>query len=160
MRGVRIDVRAASPFTTETVLAALESIEVNGTRVLVQRYGAANRPLREALEKRGAVVGEIATYRWAVPADTRPVVALLEALQAGRVHAVVFTSAVQVRNLHTIAELAGFAQELSGLLQKTIIASIGPVCSRTLREYGISPSLEAEPPKLGPLFAALEAALR
>jgi uroporphyrinogen-III synthase len=37
---------------------------------LVQRYGAANQLLRETLQGRGARVDEIATYRWALPADT------------------------------------------------------------------------------------------
>jgi uroporphyrinogen-III synthase len=158
-RKVRIDVRASAPFTTETVLAALESVDLAGTRVLVQRYGAANRPLRETLEQRGAQVREIATYRWAVPSDTRPLLALLEALQAERVDALVFTSAIQIRNLHTVAERSGYAEDFAQLLNKTLVASIGPVCSRALREFGVSPALEADPPKLGPLISALDAAL-
>ena len=71
-RGVRIDVRAPSPFTTETVLGAIAGIALDAAPVLVQRYGATNQSLRDALEARGARVKEIATYRWAVPADTRP----------------------------------------------------------------------------------------
>ena len=55
-REVRIDVRAATPFTTETVLAAVSGIPMQGARVLVQRYGAANQLLRESLEARGAQV--------------------------------------------------------------------------------------------------------
>src|SRR5271165_5843431 len=42
-REVRIDIRAATPFTTETVLAAVSETPVRGARVLVQRYGAANQ---------------------------------------------------------------------------------------------------------------------
>jgi uroporphyrinogen-III synthase len=158
-RTVRIDIRASSPFTSETVLAALQPVEIGGTRVLVQRYGAANQLLRAGLEERGASVHEVATYKWAVPRDTRPLEGLLDALAAQRVHAVVFTSAVQIRNLHTVAERSGRAESLAALLNKTIIASIGPVCSRTLREYGVTPTLEADPPKLGPLVTALDAAL-
>src|ERR1700722_13186503 len=71
-REVRIDIRAATPFTTETVLAAVADIPMKGARVLVQRYGAANQALCAALTERGADVQEIATYRWALPADTRP----------------------------------------------------------------------------------------
>jgi uroporphyrinogen-III synthase len=40
-----------------------------------------------------------------------------------------------------------------------VIASIGPVCTRALAAHGIAASFEADPPKLGPLVAALEAAL-
>jgi uroporphyrinogen-III synthase len=159
VRKVHIDIRAASPFTTETVLDALEPVSVRGLKILVQRYGAANQRLRDALQERGASVREIATYRWEVPQNTQPLEALLDALATHRVHAVVFTSAVQIRNLHTVAERGGRAASLADVLNKTIIASIGPVCSRTLREYGVRPTFEADPPKLGPLVAALDAAL-
>lgn len=159
VREVRIDIRAAAPFTTETVLAAISEIPMQDARVLVQRYGAANQLLRETLEKRGAGVQEIATYRWALPADTQPLNRLLESLASSSVDAVVFTSAVQIHNLYAVAEQAGRASELADQLNRVVIASIGPVCSRALREHGVRPSFEADPPKLGPLIAGLEKAL-
>jgi uroporphyrinogen-III synthase len=158
-RGIRIDIRAASPFTTEMVLAALADTEVGGCSVLVQRYGAANKALAAALEARGATVREITTYRWALPQDTQPLVALIEALQHGHVDAVVFTSAVQIQHLYAVADRGGNAATLAANLNRSIVASIGPVCSRALREFGVVPTLEADPPKLGPLMAALDAAL-
>jgi uroporphyrinogen-III synthase len=158
-RQVRIDIRAAAPFTTETVLAAVSEIPVRGAQVLVQRYGEANRRLREALEARGAGVLEIATYRWALPADMRPLNELLDALAQSSVDAVVFTSAVQIHNLYAVALKAGRASDLASQLNRVIIASIGPVCSRALREHGVNPTFEASPPKLGPLVAALDEAL-
>jgi uroporphyrinogen-III synthase len=158
-REVSIDIRAATPFTTETVLAAMSEIPMQGVRVLVQRYGAANQLLRESLQARGAVVQEIATYRWGLPADLRPLNALLEALARSAVDAVLFTSAVQIQNLHAVAQKAGCAAELANQLNRIVVASIGPVCSRALREHGITPTFEASPPKLGPLVAGLESAL-
>jgi uroporphyrinogen-III synthase len=158
-REVRIDIRAATPFTSETVAAALSEMPMQGARVLVQRYGAANQALREALEGRGASVEEIATYRWALPADTRPLDEFLQALARSGVDAVVFTSAIQIYNLYAIARGTGRASELAGQLNRLVIGSIGPVCSRALREHGITPSFEASPPKLGPLVAALDQAL-
>ena len=158
-RGIRIDIRAASPFTTDTVLAALADIAVKDSSILVQRYGATNQALATALEARGATVHEIATYRWALPANTRPLVELLDALRQGRVDAVVFTSAVQMHNLYAIAQKAGNAAHLASDLNRSVVASIGPVCSRTLRDYGVAPTFEANPPKLGPLLSALDLAL-
>jgi uroporphyrinogen-III synthase len=158
-RQVRIDVRAASPFTTATVLQAIAGAALERAPVLVQRYGAANPELRNALEARGAVVTEIATYRWSLPADTQPLKDLLVALAASRVDAVVFTSAVQIHNLYAVAGALGDAASLAGLINGLVVASIGPVCSRALRAYGINPSFEANPPKLGPLVAGLCVAL-
>jgi uroporphyrinogen-III synthase len=158
-RGVRIDIKAASPFTTEMVLLALKDVAVAGTSILVQRYGETNEELTTGLRSRGATVQEIATYRWALPADTQPLTRLLEALARREVDAVVFTSAVQIHNLHSMAEKAGSAADLAANLNRALVASIGPVCSRALRHYGIEPALEASPPKLGPLMTALDLAL-
>jgi uroporphyrinogen-III synthase len=158
-RAIRIDIRASAPFTTETVLAALSEVEIKDLSILVQRYGAANQELRSGLEARGARVQEIATYRWALPQDTQPLVDLLGALAGGQVDAVVFTNAVQMHNLYAVALQSGTAAHLATQLNRSIIASVGPVCSRALREYGVNPTLEASPPKLGPLLAALDAAL-
>jgi uroporphyrinogen-III synthase len=158
-RGVRIDVRAASPFTTEKVLAAVAGVALEGALVLVQRYGEANRPLCQALAARGATVQELATYRWALPADTGPLEKLLDELASSRVDAMVFTSAVQVQNLYAVAARSGRAGQLANLMKDLVVESIGPVCSRALIEHGIKPSFEANPPKLGPLVAALDDAL-
>jgi uroporphyrinogen-III synthase len=159
-RGVRIDVRASTPFTTETVLEAIGDIPLDHAAVLVQQYGAANRLLRESLEARGAMVREIATYRWALPQDVGPLANLLDALAASRVDAIVFTSAVQIQNLSAVAAMRGDASTLAAQLNRLIVASIGPVCSRALRAHGIIPTVEADPPKLVPLVAVLESALR
>ena len=158
-RGVRIDIRAASPFTTERVLDALAHVAVTGASVLVQRYGETNQALAAGLRSRGATVHEIATYRWALPADTQPLLTLLDELARGRVDAVVFTSAVQIHNFYSMAEKAGGAADLAKNLNHSIVASIGPVCSRALRHYGVEPTVEASPPKLGALMAALDTAL-
>jgi uroporphyrinogen-III synthase len=74
------------------------------------------------------------------------------------VAAVLFTSAVQVKHLFVVAERMGRA-DLPRLLRDLIVASVGPVCSRALEERGIKPTFEADPPKLGPLIAGLQAAL-
>jgi len=158
-RGVRIDIRAPSPFTSETVLAAIAGVSIEGARVVVQRYGEANRKLCEALDARGAAVQEIATYRWALPGDVGPLEKLIDALADKSVDAVVFTSAVQVKHLFAVAERMGRTALLPGLMRGLIVASIGPVCSRALGEQGIAPTFEADPPKLGPLVAGLKAAL-
>jgi len=157
-RGVRIDRYAGDPFTTREVIASLEDLPLQGERVVVQRHGAANVELDRALEARGATVAEIPTYRWALPADTAPLLALIGALERDELHAVVLTNAEQVRNLFAVAERAGRAPALRAALNRTLVASIGPVASAALREAGVEVSLEASPPKLGALMSALDQA--
>ena len=157
-KGVRIDRSAADPFTTTEVLASFKDLSLRGERVIVQRHGAANVELDRALEARGADVVEIPTYRWALPADTAPLEALIGALERDEVHAVALTNAEQVRNLFAVAG-AGRAERLRAALNRTLVASIGPVASAALRDAGVEVGLEASPPKLGALLAALEARL-
>ena len=156
---MRIDVSAADPFTTHEVLAALATTPLEGARAIVQRYGVTNVDLEEALKARGAEVLEIPTYRWALPDDTGPLVLLMDALAGRAVDAVAVTNAAQVHNLFAIAEQLGRTESLRADLNRTLIASIGPVASGALRQFGVNVGLESSPPKLGPLIAALDAAL-
>ena len=152
-RKVRIDRSAADPFTTQEILAAIADVPLQGARVVVQRFGAQNVELDRALEARGATVVEIPTYRWSLPADTKPLTALAAALGRGEIDAVVFTNAEQLRNFLKVAPTAKDG------LNRTFVASIGPVASAALRAAGVGIGLEANPPKLGALLGALDAAL-
>ena len=158
-RGVRIDRSAAEPYATAQVLEALKDLPLSGERVLVQRYGETNVELEKALRAKGAEVIEVPTYRWALPEDTRPLEGLIAALRAGEVDAAVFTSASQAHNLFAVARRIGGDASLAADLNRTLVASIGPVCSAALRTHGVNIAVEASPPKLGPLVAALEKAL-
>src|SRR5712692_10136530 len=158
-RGVRIDRSAADPFTTREVLECMKDVPVRGERVIVQRYGVVNVELDKALEVRGASVIEIPTYRWSLPADTRPLAELIGALERGEMDAAVFTNAEQVRNLFAVAGQLGRAEALRAALNRTLVASIGPVASSALREAKVRVGLESSPPKLGALLSALDSAL-
>jgi len=157
-RSVRIDLSARGPYTTVEVLEAIRGVNLSGERVLVQRYGESNLGLEEGLEARGADVVEVPTYRWALPADTGPLRQLLDALGQGQIDAAVFTSASQVRNLFVVAEQSEGADRLRRQLNSVVVASIGPVCSYALKAAGVRVSLEASPPKLGPLVEMLSKA--
>ena len=158
-RKVRIDRSATDPFTTTEILQSIGDLSLKGERVIIQRYGSQNVELDRALEARGAQVTEIPTYRWSLPADTRPLEQLIGALERGEMHAAVFTNAEQVRNLFAVAKKLHKAAALKDSLNRTLVASIGPVASAALREFEITVGLESKPPKLGALMAALDTAL-
>jgi len=158
-RGVRIDRSAAEPYTTAEILDAIKDLDLKKGRAIIQRHGALNPELDRALEARGAEVMEIPTYRWSLPADTAPLENLVGALERGELHAVAFTNAEQARNLFAVAQRMGKAKELKEALNRTLVASIGPVASAALREAGVKVGLESSPPKLGPFISALDVAL-
>ncbi len=158
-RGVRIDRSAADPYTTAKVLEAIGDMDLHSARVVVQRYGVANAELDRALQARGAEVVEIPTYRWSLPPDTQPLIELVGSLERGEVDAAVFTNAEQARNLFAIGRRIGKEEPLRQALNRTLVASIGPIASAALRAAQVRVGIEASPPKLGALVKALEAAL-
>ncbi len=154
-RNVRIDLTAKEPYTTAEVLAELDANPIAGKRVVVQRYGDTNWELQGALEARGAQVTEIATYRWSLPENTKPMVDLMDALDADAVDVVCFTSASQVHNLFTVAQQLDRKEMLQAGLNRSMVASIGPVCTMALGKFGIRVDIEPHPPKLGPFISAI-----
>jgi len=158
-RKVHIDRAASNPFTTHEVLAEMHKTPLRGKRVVVQRYGETNRELQATLERNGADVTEIVTYRWGLPEDTAPLLRLIDALGRDEIDLVAFTSASQASNLFTVAQYDGKQQSLKQGLGRTLVASIGPVCSVALRKLAVRVDIEAKPLKLGPFIEAINAAL-
>jgi uroporphyrinogen III methyltransferase/synthase len=134
--GIRPD--AVPPrFTSATVAETLGSPdELSGAHVLCPRADIATPDMIEALAARGAHVEEVVAYRnVAVPPDAERIA---EMFGDEKVHWLTFTSSSTVRNFLTgldcrIMERAGVR-----------IASIGPMTSATVREFGLEPDVEAE----------------
>src|SRR5207249_6257109 len=101
----------------------------------------------------------IATYRWGLPDDAMPLQALIGALERHEIDLVAFTSAAQAVNLFAVAQQGGKEASLRQSLGRTLVASIGPVCSAALRKFAVRIDLEAKPPKLAPFIEAINAAL-
>jgi uroporphyrinogen-III synthase len=158
-RNVRIDLSANDPFTTVEVLAEMDLTALLGKRVVVQRYGETNTELQEVIEDHGGHVIEIVTYRWGLPEDCDPMLRLIDALERNEIDVVAFTSASQANNLFTVADNAGKRDSLRASLHRTVVASIGPVCTTALNKLGVTVGIEARPPKLGPLINAINDAM-
>jgi uroporphyrinogen-III synthase len=123
---------AAVP-TSAGVIEALAPLDLRGRRVGVQLYGEEpNRPLVEFLERAGATVSVVAPYVYASASDAERVVSFIEALAAGRVDAVAFTSASQVDRLWQVAREAGAEERLAAGLARVRVAAIGPIVLEAL----------------------------
>ena len=82
-----------------------------------------------------------------------------DALGRDEIDLVAFTNASQVTNLFAVAEYGDKEVSLKQSLDRTLVASIGPVCSAALRKLAVRVDIEAKPPKLGPFIEAINAAL-
>lgn len=145
--GVRADL-VPQRFVAESLADELIAQgDVRGRRFLLLRADIARPALPERLSEAGAVVNEVVAYRTKL-AEALPAAAL-EALEAGRVNWVTFTSSSTARNL---VALLGERREL---LAGVRCASIGPITSETMRELGLTVALEAERSNVAGLVAAL-----
>lgn len=157
---VRVDVVAPEPNTSEDLLAEIKGHDWRGKTVTLQHYGKPNEWLRQELQNLGAQVLEVSLYQWELPEDQGPVVAFVEALLAGQIDVVAFTSASQVHNLVAIAEAAGLGDELLRALRNgPMIAPVGPVCALGLAAYDLPVHVTPEHPMMGHLVLAIAAAL-
>ncbi len=153
--GLRPTIVVPEPNTWRELLAAIDAREsVCGRRVAVQEYGAENPELIRGLTDRGASVFRVPIYRWALPEDLGPLRAAIADLVAGRIHVALFTSAIQVEHLFRVAE-DDQRDPLRAALERVVVASIGPICTKALALHGVQVDLEPEHPKMGQLVLAV-----
>jgi uroporphyrinogen-III synthase len=135
--GLSPDLAASIP-TSAGVIETLAPLELGGRRVGVQLYGEEpNRPLVDFLEGAGAVVRAVAPYIYASASEAGAVVALIDALDAGRIDAIAFTSASQVDRLFAVAGGAGGEARLTAALARVRVAAIGPIVVEALGTRGV-----------------------
>jgi len=152
--GVRVDLAAPPPHTTDALLETLAAVDVQGASVLVQLYGEPNPALCQALAARGAQVIELAPYVWDRPADPAPILELLDALDQRRVDALLVTSQAQVDNLYAVAREHGRTPRLDGL----VIGAQGPVAAAALARHGAQATVIPPHGHMGALVLALATA--
>jgi len=159
--GVVPTVSVPEPNTWRELLLAVDAAApLANRRVAVQEYGAANTELLEGLAERGASVLRVPVYRWALPDDLEPLRQAIEAIAAGEIDVAMFTSATQVEHLFAVAG-ADRAESLRAGLGKSVVVSIGPICTEALVRHGLEPDVTPEHPKMGHLVrAAAEEASR
>lgn len=158
--GLRIDHRAPEPNTWREVLALLDQhVPLSARRVAIQEYGKPNKELEAALVERGARVMTVPVYRWALPEDLGPLRAAIQATLRGEFDVILFTSAQQFHHVLEVAAETDDALRWLSAASQTVIGSIGPTATETLRDGGLAVDIEPTHPKMGPLVReALQAA--
>lgn len=125
------------------VLEHLLSEGVRDTTVAVQLHGATTEwePIPdfcEALRGAGATVIPVPVYRWVPPADSAPMDRMIDAVIAGDLDAVTFTSAPAVAAMLMRAKENGLLDPLLQSLRDRVLAvCVGPVTSGPLDVLGV-----------------------
>ena len=119
-----------------------------GSSMLLIRAAEARDALPEALVAAGATLTIAEAYRNVVPAEAAA--QLRELFTRNPPDAITFTSASTVNNLAAILSAAQLT-----IPPATVLASIGPITTRALRELGLAPTVEAKEATIAALVQAL-----
>lgn len=151
--GVPVTLTVPEPNTWREILQAFdrnkEKVPLAGQRIAVQEHGVPSPELYAGLKDRGAEVFPVHVYEWQLPEDTAPLRDALTALTQNQIDVVLLTSSVQIHHLLKIAEEMKLRDKVLASLRRTVVASIGPVTSETLRGLGIAVDMEPSHPKMG-----------
>src|SRR2546429_9610626 len=88
-------------------------------------------------------------YQWVLPEDVAPLQSAVRELTAGKIDAVLFTTAVQVAHLFQVAAEMNLEKPMLQGLRRAIVASIGPTTSEELHRKGIPADLGPSHPQMG-----------
>jgi uroporphyrinogen-III synthase/uroporphyrinogen III methyltransferase/synthase len=121
---------------------------IAGQRILLVRAAVARDVIPDALRAAGARVDVVEAYRNVIPVAAS---GLLREALAGGVDVATFTSSSSVTNLAEAARAAGLEWPFAGVPA----VSIGPITSRTLRELGWEPAIEAKPSDISGVISAV-----
>jgi uroporphyrinogen III methyltransferase/synthase len=137
-------------FVAEALADELERRgEVGGRKFLLLRADIARPLLRERLERAGAAqVNDVAVYETHAAKSLPP--HLIDALETKQVTWVTFTSSSTARNF-----IALLGEDYKLKLANVKLVSIGPITTATLREFGLTPTVEAKTFNIPGVVAAI-----
>jgi uroporphyrinogen-III synthase len=132
-------------YVAESVVESLRG-KVEGRRVLLVRAAVARDVIPRELRKTGAVVDVVDAYQTVVPDSSRKKLQAVMTEAKRRPQIVTFTSSSTVR--HFVELLGGRGRPPhtthNNLLDGVRLASIGPITSATLRDFGLPVHIQAE----------------
>jgi uroporphyrinogen-III synthase len=124
--------------TSEGIVEMLSLIDITGHRVGLQLYPDKDHSaLIKAITSQGAEVDSVTPYVYDAQSADANILTAVDELAQGRIDAIALTSSGQVRRLIEVAQAHGCEDRLREGLQRTRIASVGPVVSSELQSHGL-----------------------
>jgi len=148
--------------TSEGITEMLSRVDLKGHRVGLQLYPDKDHSaLTSAITAQGAELDPVLPYVYDAQAADTNIVTAIDEMANGRIDAIALTSSGQIRRLLEVAQAHGCEARLREGLERTPIASVGPVVSDELKSHGlradITPANDAYFMK--PLISAMATAL-
>ena len=149
-RGVTVSI-IPEQFIAESLAEALAEQLPPASRILIPRPRKTRETLGPELVERGFDVREIVLYE-TVPDDSR-VDAAAQALRAGRIDAITFTSGSTARNF---VNLLRERIDLEAILEHVVVAVIGPATARVAEDVGLRVDVMPDENTTAAMIEALE----
>ena len=124
--------------TSEGIAEMLARVDLKGHRVGLQLYPDKDHSaLIGAISAQGAEVDCVLPYAYDAQAADANIVTAIEEMARGAIDAIALTNLGQVRRLVEVARARGCEARLREGLERTPIASVGPVVSSELKSHGL-----------------------
>ena len=133
-------------FVAESVIECLKPLLNAGERILLPRSDLARTVLVDVLKEMGMEVDEVIVYK--TKKVDRFNEEIIEKIKDKSMHIITFTSSSTVKNFMEIVEDRS-------LLDGVLLASIGPITTQTLKEFGCTPDIEAKEYTIKGLYDAI-----
>jgi uroporphyrinogen III methyltransferase/synthase len=134
-KGIRVT-SMPKEFVAEGILKSFKKRNLHGKRILLARAKKARDILPKGLRKMGTEVDVVETYRTVKPRGGSK--RLRKLLLKGSIDVLTFTSSSTVN--HFVELLKG--EDLKKLLKNIVIACIGPVTARTVKDWGLKVQIQ------------------
>ena len=136
-KGAQVDY-IPKEFVAESILRGFKRMGIEGKQILLARAKKARDVLPEGLRRMGARIDVVEVYRTVKPKGG--VMRLKRLLEKKEVDVITFTSSSTVSHFIDLLK----KEALKNLLKRVIIACIGPITARTVREAGLKVHIQPE----------------
>lgn len=134
---IRVDM-IPHAYTSDAIIASLQQRGVSGREIWIPRTKQASPSMAEKLQALGGSVHEVYVYESQLPEDKAAAAHFLQDLVGGKLHAIIFSSSLSVKNLFSMLAPHVSAEKLRELLKKVTIVAIGPKTADKLAELGLN----------------------
>ena len=129
--GINVDL-VPEDFRAEGLIQKFKKQDIKGTKILLPRAKVARDILPQTLREMGAQVNVVTAYISKKP-DKRKTNIVRKLLNQSKIDLLTFTSSSTARNFFELVP------DFKQLNKKPVIACIGPITAKTVREFGFKP---------------------
>jgi len=125
-------------YSSEGIIECLQQLDISGKSIYIPRTSGATPSLANKLREMGGKVQEIYVYESLLPIDQKLTVNFFQDLVEGKIHAIIFSSSLGVKNFfQMLRELVSRGKLLDLMNNRLTIIAIGPVTAETLLKMGL-----------------------